>query len=174
MRYLIGIIVGAFILIPAVSMSFGSGSTQDNDEEIQENVLNRAQTAEPVYQPQNFLSRKAINKWTERLDTPNKLWYVYLLTESGAFIGYHVCNTVPLSYGVSITSPVREYDVYGSGANPIGPAPGADGVFYSGTSADTHYCFDTETDALITFNTDFLYYDKPVNVSAPKLHISVE
>lgn len=167
----IGIV--AAILVASFAEAGGGESTQDVDQATQEQILSRAQSVEPVYQTQNFLSRRAINKWTERLDTPDKLWYVYLMTESGAFIGYHVCNTVPLSYGVSITNPKQRIEGYGTGdATVVMPAPGSDGVFYAGTSNDVHYCFDAETDALITFNTEFVYYDQPINVEAPELRLS--
>lgn len=165
---IIGIV--AVILVASFAEAGGGQSTQEADQATQEQILRRAQSVEPVYQTQNFLSRRAINKWTERLDTPDKLWYVYLMTESGAFIGYHVCNTVPLSYGVSITNPQQIIDRH-EGDVAI-PSPGSDGVLYAGTSNDVHYCFDAETDALITFNTEFVYYDQPINVDAPELRLS--
>lgn len=147
-------------------------STQDQERETQDAVLKRGLDSQPIYQIQNFLSREAINKWLERMDTPNKLWYVYLMTESGAFIGYHVCNTVPLSYGVSLTNPSEK--VTGRWGNVTMPAPGLDAVYYTGTDPTVHFCFDAETDALVTFNVEFVYYDKPLNVDAPRLRLEVE
>jgi hypothetical protein len=149
-------------------------STQEKDERIQEQILKNAQSVENVYQPKNFLSRKSINNWTKRMDTPDKLWYIYLMTDSGAFIGYHICKTVPLSYGVGLTSPVREYNTSGQGANPLGAAPGVDGVYYTGTDPSVHFCFDAETDAMIVFNQKFVYYDKPLNLDAPRLILKKE
>jgi hypothetical protein len=147
-------------------------TAQQKDRATQEELMKSGQSSEPVYQIQNFLARKAINRWSRRMDTPNKLWYVYLMTESGAFIGYHICETIPLSYGVSLTNPMRVYtEEYG---DPVMPAPGVDSVFYSGTDPSVHYCFDAETDTLVTFNTKFVHYDRPLNVDAPRLRLEVE
>lgn len=144
-------------------------SVQEVDKQAQEDILSRAQASEPVYQIQNFLSREAINEWLKRVDVPNKLWYIYLLSDSGAMIGYHVSRTIPLSYGVSITNPAQR--ITGSWGNVVMPAPGLDGVFYTGSDPSIHFCFDAETDALITFSCEFVYYDMPLDVEVPRLKI---
>jgi hypothetical protein len=144
------------------------------DMEAQDKILGRAQTAEPAYQIQNFLARKAINKWARRMDTPNKLWYIYLRAESGAFIGYHICNTVPLSYGVSITNPQRVVEL-GNEQDVVMPATGIDGVFYTGADSGLYFCFDTETDALMLFHIgNSTMYDKPLDMDVPRLRLEVE
>lgn len=159
----------AIALVAAVACSSGP-RTYERDREAQENVLTRAQAAEPVYQIQNFLSRKAINEWLRRVDTPNKLWYIYLYTEAG-FIGYHICKTIPLSYGVSMTNPKQR--IYSSNGSVVVPAPGLDGVFYTGTDPGVHFCFDAETNALVTFNSLFVYYDAPLDLDVPRLRLEI-
>lgn len=149
-----------------------SESSSERDARTQEEIMKMGQTAEPTYQPQNFLSRRAINEWTQRMDTPDKLWYVYLMTDNGAFIGYHICRTVPLSYGVSLTSPEKTESKHNHGMVSK-PAPGVDGVYYQGTDPEVFYCFDAETDALVTFKTRFVYYDQPLDISVPELRLKV-
>lgn len=164
-----------FLILPVVFLLAGCEGTktfEEKDAEHQKDLMGRAQSAEPAYKPDNFLARKAINEWTKRMDNPDKLWYVYLMTESGAFVGYHICNTPPLSFGVSLTAPKQEYSVRGQGANPLGPSPGVDGVYYSNVDSDMYFCFDAETDSLLTFKTNFVYYDKPINIDAPELHFT--
>lgn len=170
-------IVGILASIVIVSIG-GAREASDNpaevDAEAQERVQRKAQAAEGVYEINNFLSRKSINSWLERMDTPDKLWYIYLMSDSGAFIGYHICDTVPLSYGVSLTNPMQMIDDphggYDAGSRVL-PAPGMDGVFYTSTDPSVHFCFDAETNALVTFNTQFVYYDMPLNIAVPELRI---
>lgn len=163
----------ALFVFMAASCSQG-GETIERDKKAQDEVLSRAQDAEPPYQIQNFLSRQAINEWLRRMDTPNKLWYIYLRAESGAFIGYHICKTVPLSYGVSITNPARIADIGGE-PDLVMPAPGLDGVFYTGVDPTLYFCFDSETDALILFALgNSTIYDKPLDADVPRLRLEVE
>lgn len=168
---IIGIVSG--IVIIAINDAINdSESSSEQDARTQEETMKMGQTAEPTYQPQNFLSRRAINEWAQRMDTPDKLWYVYLMTDNGAFIGYHICRTVPLSYGVSLTSPEKTERWTNSGGVSK-PAPGVDGVYYQGTDPEVFYCFDAETDALVTFKTRFVYYDQPLDISVPELRLKV-
>lgn len=170
--FIFAITVGLFVAMGVSAFWDMPKDANTVDKETQEDIMKRAQTAEPVYQIQNFLSRQAINEWAERMDEPDKLWYVYLMTDSGAFIGYHICRTVPLSYGVSMTNPERR-EHGGNGAVSL-PAPGVDGVYYAGTDAEVFYCFDAETDALVTFKTNFVHYDQPLDMNVPELKLNVE
>src|SRR6056297_2082488 len=79
---------------------------QKRDQEMQGAMLSKAQTVEPAYQINNFLSRKAINDWLERVDVVDKEWYVYIHAPiSGEILGYYVSSTIPLSYGVGLSNP---------------------------------------------------------------------
>jgi hypothetical protein len=53
------------------------------------------------------------------------------------------------------------------------PAPGVDGVYYQGTDPEVFYCFDAETDALITFKLKFVYYDQPLNIEVPEFELKI-
>ena len=147
-------------------------SVQDVDKEVQESVLARAQAAVPAYQIDNFLSRKAVNEWLSRVDTSDKLWYVYVMADTGAFIGYYISRTIPLSYGVSITNPQQALVEFAG--DPVLPAPGLDGVFYTGVDKTAWYFFDAETDALITTNMRMTFLDRPLDIDVPLLKIKVE
>lgn len=151
-------------------------TTISQDTAVQEATLEKGQLAVPAYQPQEFLARKAINEYMERMDTPDKLWYIYLMSESGAYIGYHISRTYPISIGVGMTSPERWVAVPDDGTiyKVKSVAPGIDGVFYNGVDPTLYYCFDAETDAMIMFTTEFLAYDKPLAIEVPQLRISAD
>ena len=128
-----------------------------------------------IYETQNFLSREAINEYMKRMDVPNKLWYIYLITEGGAYIGYHITRTYPISIAVAMSNP-EQIKSSSNGKVSI-PAPGIDGVYYNGVDPSLYYAFDAETDAMILFTHDFLAYDKPLDLpdgQAPRLHLVLE
>jgi len=150
-----------------------SEKAQKQDQKIQGEILTKAQLIAPAYKVQHFLSRKTINKWLERVDQPDKEWYVYIHADlTGEIIGYYVSGTIPLSYGVSLSSPVQI--VYYNGSAYDLPAPGLDGVFYGGIDERTWYFFDAETGSLITTNLKITFIDQPLDISVPQLRIKSE
>jgi len=160
-----GKILSIVVLAVIVTGIFATGcapTPQDVDRQAQQDILSNGQAVEPVYQTQNFLARGAINEWAKRMDTPDKLWYVYEYADSGVVLGYYISRTVPLSYGVSLTNPERMI----SGAASM-PAPGVDGVFYTGVDEDLYFFFDAETDTLIMTNNRLKILDMPLDIDAP-------
>lgn len=146
------------------------------EQDKQTRILEKAQKTEPAYETQHYLARKALNEWAKRMDTPDKLWYVYLRANNGALIGYHVCRTPPLSFGLSMTNPeqVVERD---NDDDKVVSAPGLDGVYYSGADPELYFCFDAETNTMIHFRIgNSTYYDAPLEGTAdsPELKIKVD
>lgn len=161
------------VSLPVLAAACGSeDSTYRVDREAQEDILEMAQSKVPIYQTSNFLARQAISDYMARMDTPGKLWYIYLLSDSGAYIGYHISRTYPISIAVAMSTPAR---VYKSGhGNVVIPSPGIDGVFYNGVDPTLYYCFDAQTDAMILFTTEFIAYDYPLDLDVPILKLIVE
>lgn len=163
------LLVGSSILATGCE---APSTTLQTDEKVQEEILSKGQTTVPVHRIDNFLSRKTINRWLERVDTPEKLWYVYIMADSGAFIGYYISDTIPLSYGVSITNPSRivdwDEDEY------VIPAPGLDGVFYQGVDETAWYFFCAETGAMVTTNMKVTFLDQPLDIPIPQLKVKVD
>ena len=173
-KKLIGLFMAVVLVATSVCVSAcdAEPTPQDVDQAVQEDILSRGQVAEPVYMVQNFLSRKAINEWSKRMDTPDKLWYVYEYSEAGAVLGYYISRTVPLSYGVGLTNPQQK--VYGGSAgNVVIAAPGVDGVFYGGVDNTLYFFFDAETDTLIMTNNNIKVLDQPLDIDAPLFRIKV-
>jgi hypothetical protein len=109
----------------------------------------------------------------ERLDVPEKLWYIYLLSDAGTITAYHISSTYPLSLGVGMTNPeqIAVRSSYGIG---VLPAPGIDGVFWAGCDEDAYYFFDASTGAMGQFNCKYLLYDAPLDINVPLLKIKAE
>ena len=172
------LIVKLTILVLGCMLLVGCGGSSETaqqvDQKTQGEVLLRAQAIEPIYEIQNFLSRKAINKWLKRVDVPNKEWYVYLHAPmTGEILGYYVSSTVPLSYGVAISNPVQIINS-GNVDDAVIPAPSLDGVFYSGIDERTWYFFDAETDTLITTNMNVSFMDQPLDIDVPQMEINIK
>ena len=98
-------LVVILLMVTVVGCGDRELTPQEVDKAKQEEILDRGQTAEPAYMTNNFLSRKAINKWLERMDDPSKTWYVYEFSDMGSVLRYYISSTVPLSYGVGISNP---------------------------------------------------------------------
>ena len=118
------------------------------------------------------VDQKIINRWSRRVDVPDKEWYVYVHAPiSGEIIGYYVSSTIPLSYGVGLTNPRQIIDW--DDDEYVLPAPGIDAVFYGGVDQSAWYFFDAETDALITTNMNITFMDQPLDIKVPKLTIKL-
>ena len=172
------LIVFLMIMVLSFTLLVGcdgpSETAQESDQKAQGELLLKAQSIEPIYKIQNFLSRKAINKWLKRVDVVNKEWYVYVHAPmTGEILGYYVSSTIPLSYGVGISNPKQIVDSNHVDDTVI-PAPGLDGVFYSGVDERAWYFFDAETDTLITTNLLISFMDQPLDINVPQMEIKIK
>lgn len=155
-----------------------TSSTSEQGEKTQESVMQKAQSAQPTYQPDHFLTRKNINKWMKRMDDPSKIYYVYLVGDNGNIIGYHTASTRPTSTCTYLTPPER-IEVYDGGShgawNPIKrTAPSLDGVYRKGGSCSVFF-FTADTDAFVQIpdGLDYLLYDQPLGLDVQELKVSV-
>ncbi len=162
------LVLASVVSFPACSLE---PSSRDQGEKVQEEIMQRAVKAVPVPQVNNFSTRKVVAKWMKRMDTPEKLWYIYIISDAGSFIAYHVGKNRPVNICTLMTPPDREVSTRGSGANPLGAAPALDGVFYLSGGCNSNYFFDAETDALVELQSSMKYltYDQPLAVEAPRL-----
>lgn len=168
-------------LVTVFALSLGVAGCDYNSStnvgvRAQEKNMKQAMAQTPVPVMRNFLTRKTISAWLTRQDVLERPSYVYLFMMGNRTpIGYFAAKSRPVNVCTSITPPKREYDTRGQGANPLGPAPALDGVYYGGSGCNQWYFFDTETNALIEFTTGsgiaFFASDVPLelNVDVPKL-----
>ena len=163
-------IVPAFI---GVTLLFGvlalTGCTSENDtakneRAVRNNGYARLAKAQPAHSMNYSPSRDTINFWIDTWSKPNKLAYVYLLASNGQMIGYYVFKGLPVSYCAALTP---TYDLLKSeNGNLMLPAPGVDGVYYSGGQCSAYYGKDASTDSYLEYTVgqgiSALVYERPL------------
>lgn len=128
----------------------GKESTRAENTRARESNMERANAAVPVPTITNFAAREAVAKQVKRMDQKGKLYYIYLVTETGAQLGYYVSNTRPINVCSALT-PVDDVNKYGANdAVGVTRAPGLQGT-YGGCNDQNSFIFDAVTDAYIEF-----------------------
>ena len=164
-----------FVLALMVSTLFLAGcieeTTRQSGAREQENIMSQAIRSSPTYVPSNFLTRKAVNQWMERMDVPEKTFYIYLMGNNGNHIGYYVGQTRPICSSTLLTPPDRTNRGQGQA---VLSAPSLDGV-YSGGGCDSYFFFDAETDAYIEIQgLNFFVSDMPLNLDVQAITVQTE
>lgn len=160
------IYISLALILAAVALS---GCTTENDTaKAERTVRNSGYKQLAAQQPAHTMayspSRDTINFWIDTWGKPGKLSYVYLLASNGQMIGYYVFKGLPVSYCAALTP---TYDVYGSAdGNLVLPAPGVDGVYYSGGQCTAFYGKDATTNSYIEYTVgqgiSALVYERPL------------
>lgn len=151
-------------------------SAQEAGEREQESVMQRARNAYPTPQVNEFLTRRSMVKWMERMDEPGKIFYIYVMSDVGTITHYFVAEYRPVSTATFLT-PTERIETYRSsnyGMAVVG-APALDGTYYgSGGASDQYFFFDAETDAFIELKgLNYIVSDQPFEVDAPQLTFAV-
>lgn len=177
-EYLILLVVLSLLVSMIIGIYSGCDniekSSQKQGEEKQESVMKRAMKAHPVPKIDKFLTRKNMVKWMERMDQPGKLFYIYILSDTGSITHYFVAQYRPVSVNTYLTSPKRIHDDYDWGVTV--PSPALDGTYYgSGGASRQYFFFDAETDAYIELKgLNYIISDQPFKVEAPQITIQKE
>jgi len=156
-----------------------NSNSRDMGERDQEKIMQRAVNSEPTYQPTNFLTREAVNRWMEIMDTPSKTFYVYLMGNNGNHIGYYVAQTRPICSSARLTPPDRiERHERGGGSRAmtasVVSAPALDGVYTTG-ECDSYFFFDSETDAYIEIQgLNFFVSDQPLSIDVEPIKVATQ
>lgn len=167
------------VLLMSVMMVFATvgcdelkQSSQENGEQEQEDVMKRARKAVPTPQINNFLTRKAVAKWMERMDTPSYETFIYVMSDSGAFVGYFIAEYRPISTATFLT-PTKRIDENGMDQDKVMPSNALDGTYYGeGGAAVQYFWFDAETDALIELKgLNYILSDQPLALDVPQLTV---
>lgn len=114
-------------------------------------------------------SRETINGWIKTWREPGKLSYVYLQSADGTLLGYYILKGLPVSYCAGLTPPYEFVNGYGGDSiSPDAqvPAPGVDGVYYSGGQCNTYYGFDATSGSYIEYTAglgiNVLLFEQPL------------
>lgn len=151
-----------------------SASTTQRQEQARDQAASAADHSVPAYQATNFVVRQTINEYMRRMDEPNKIFYLYVISDLGTAIGYYVARTPPVNICTFMTPPERverhKRAAESQSTFLLRQAPALDGVFYGSGACSTEYFLDAETDALIMIQGLNLFVsDQPIqNIDAPQ------
>lgn len=161
----------SIMAIPLSLMGCNEQSTRQAGTQEQEGIMSQAIQSSPTYVPNHFLTRRAVNKWMERMDVPEKTFYIYLMGNNGNHIGYYVGQTRPICSSTLLTPPDRNLRREGQA---VVSAPSLDGV-YSGGECSSYFFFDAETDAYIEIQgLNFFVSDMPLNLDVQAITVRTD
>lgn len=146
-------------------------SSRSSGEQQNETVMQRAVSEVPVPRVNNFLTRKSVAKWMRRMDKPNKIFYVYIMADTGQSIGYYTAQNRPVSMCDLMTPPDRVHNGYDNDGNTVVQAPSLDGV-YHGHGCNGVYFFSASTDAYIEIDGfHYIVTDQPLDIKAKPIQV---
>jgi hypothetical protein len=158
-----------WLAIMGLLVLLGTACTSENDtakteRNVRASGYARLAAQQPAHTMDYSPSRDTINFWIDTWGKPNKLSYVYLLASNGQMIGYYVFKGLPVSYCAALTP---TYDIYRRNDALLSlPAPGVDGVYYSGGQCTAYYGKDATTNSYIEYTTgqgiSALVYERPL------------
>lgn len=160
------IVLSVFALTSCTST--GQTSATKKETTTQQNNYSKLVARQPADSMDYSPTRDTINFWIKTWGKPGKLSYVYLQNSSGDLLGYYVLKGLPVSMCTSLTPTYQLVSPGGSTDNGkiSVPAPGMDGVFYSGGECNTYYGEDATSGAFIEFTAglgiNVLLYDQPL------------
>lgn len=99
MKRIMSIISILLILFVSIAAESCNNSTKQQGRQRQEKTMQSAKSKQPVPEVDHFLTRKYVKEYMERVNQPQKTWYIYILSNTGSFVGYHVAKCKPISVG---------------------------------------------------------------------------
>lgn len=167
-------IIVALAIVAIIGIAFtlgGSGPMAEVNREnvrTQGDVMSRAITAHPNPQVDRFLTRENVVKWMERMDTPGRIFYIYIMNWNGEVTHYFVAQYRPVSVATFLTN-TRQLVRRGDGVTTM-PAPALDGTYYGeGGASDQFFFFDAQTDAYIELKgLNYFVADQPLAMNVPQ------
>lgn len=156
-----------------------SGSKADNDATNRTKTVEQLINGQPAQSMTYSPTRETINGWINTWSKPGKLSFVYMTAANGQLTGYYVLKGLPVSYCASVTRnyDVKEADLGDYNGDMMVPAPGVDGVWYSGGQCNQYYGFDATTGTYIEFSIgasrDYILSEEPLpNQEAAPLSVT--
>lgn len=151
----------------------GNGQEQANKikQENYDALIAKQLPHKMAYSP----SINTINAWIDDWGKePGKLAYVYLRNMNGDVIGYYIFNGPPITNCAALTPTYKL--IKSDNGNISVPAPGMDGVYYSGGQCGLYYGIDAVSKTTIAFTVDaaqsMTYFGQPLPVDAPPLGVA--
>lgn len=158
---LIAILMAVFVLSGCVSSKKDSTKSE---QKIQKDSYNAQVATQPARKMEYSPTRDTINFWIKTWGKKNTLSYVYLMNNNGDLTGYYVMKGLPVSYCAALTPTYKV--LHHKDGNVVVPAPGVDGVYYSGGQCNTYFGADATTGAYLEYTVgngqNVLLYNKPL------------
>lgn len=148
------VIVGSLLVLTGVgacSGHSGSSSGAKNDTKIQTNNYNRLQSQDPAHTMQTSPTRSTINFWIDTWGKPGVKSYVYI-QDNGVIKNHYVFDGLPVSYCTSLTPNYNIIQDKNDDGQMSVPAPGVDGVYYSGGQCNEYYGKDATTGVYVEYS----------------------
>lgn len=165
------LIVLMFVMFAGMNVFAGgvSETSQQEGAAEQESIMQKARALFPTPDVDNFLTRKAVVKWVERMDKPGKIFYIYIMSDVGTITHYFVAEYRPVSTATFLT-PTRRIETHSYG-NLALPSNALDGTYYGeGGAANQYFFFDAETGAYIELKgLNYIVSDQPFETEAPAI-----
>jgi len=169
-RLVAAIVLLAFVVVGAAACTSSSGNppAQKKESATQQDSYNKLVAEAPAHEVTNPVNRNTINFYVDTWNKPGAKAYVYLQNSEGNLLGYYVLDGPPVSMCTALTPTYKLTDPGGSSDNGdiVVPAPGIDGVYYSGGECNTYYGKDATTGAYVQFTLGLgineLLYNQPL------------
>lgn len=158
----------AFLLVGASSCGDNGSSTVKSESQTQQDSYKRLAAQEPAHTMNAPTTRKTINGWIDTWGKPGALSYVYLQGQDGKLLGYFNLKGLPVSYCTALTPTWQFIGTPNDGSDVLDqrvPAPGVDGVYYSGGDCSRYYGFTpdgTYVEFTVGASQNLLLYSRPL------------
>lgn len=169
--------LGLLMTLAACPNENATSNHETKNRAAQQSAMEVATTSVAVPKTKHFLARQNLAEYMKRMDTPEKLFYVYERGENGNTVGYYVSRTYPQSVCTFMTPPeqvVHKDWGMDAGASVVVSAPALDGVYYKGGGCDTYFFFDAATDAMILTSMKFTVADQPLSLEADPVTVQIQ
>lgn len=165
------------VVIAATLALAGCGSGPQSDaqakgQEVTEQAFGQQSAAVPYPADEltDSLERRNLVERLRRTNNPNAIGYVYLLGDTGTYLGYYVIKgKVSSTQSQLTTDQLQVWTCRSSGCESnVVNAPGDDGSY--GANEPGIFFFTTEG-VMVTTDMRYVVTDAPLNVNAPKLNV---
>jgi len=173
-RRIVAVLLTAALAVPALA-GCGSSSPKDSAQSTGQAETEQAFKAQRAAEPYpakdmtDSLERANVKKRLLRYNNPNKIGYIYLLTDTGGIYTYYTIKGKVSSTDSQMTTTdlVETHCHYQNACNDFTvPAPGDDGSY--GPNEPGIFFF-TADDVLVTWNGRYLLTDAPMKINAQNL-----
>ena len=171
MKKILFIVVIALVFLAGCKTSSNVGDVIKQSSEMIAENQKKLETGQPAPIIEYSLERENLIKRTKIFNDPNKVSYIYLLSDFGTIISFHVLKgkvSNLSSYLVPDDTVVRHS--MNNWAVTV-QAPDIDGSY--GTNGDGIFFFDT-AGTYIEWNGNYLLCDKPLKVNPDSLVLQSE